>query len=264
MSADLSPAAIAAARRGRFGDPLRYLETTASTNADALRWAGGGAPEGAVVVAEHQTHGRGRWGRGWFDAPGAGLLFSVVLRPAAPADDLGLVTTAAGVACRRALEAATGLRPALKWPNDVTVGGRKIAGILVETRAAGGVVEAAAVGMGINVGSLATAPEEVAARATSVADEGAEVERADLLADVLEALEDPYAAALDPARRGALVREAAAHSEILGRPVAVRLPGGETRRGTAARLLDDGALELVTVDGSLRIGSGEVERVRAE
>src|SRR5919109_1429219 len=142
---DLSRARLDRLLTGRFGKPYMLHATTGSTNDDALAWAARGAPEGALVAAEHQTAGRGRWDRRWLSRPGASLLFSVLLRPERPASALGLLTTAAGVAVAEGIEEACGLPCGLRWPNDVTAGGRKLAGVLVETRLRAGTVTGAAV-----------------------------------------------------------------------------------------------------------------------
>ncbi|MDQ3940065.1 MAG: biotin--[acetyl-CoA-carboxylase] ligase, partial [Actinomycetota bacterium] len=133
MSDLLSAERIDDALRGRFGRPLRYHESIDSTNRDALEWAAAGAPEGAVVTTDHQTAGRGRWGRSWSSTPGRLLQLSVILRPGLPVTDAGVVTTAVGLACAESVDELTGVPAQIKWPNDVTVGGRKLAGILVES-----------------------------------------------------------------------------------------------------------------------------------
>ncbi|MFP5351825.1 MAG: biotin--[acetyl-CoA-carboxylase] ligase, partial [Actinomycetota bacterium] len=108
---DLSQATVEESLGGAFGSPLRFCEEIGSTNTEALAWAKQGAPEGALVVTNHQTQGRGRWGRSWSSAPGKLLQFSLVLRPAMEPGHLGLVTTALGVACAQAIEALCGLDP---------------------------------------------------------------------------------------------------------------------------------------------------------
>ena len=254
LSADLNEEAIAAALRGRFGRPLRYFEEIGSTNTEALSWAEADAPEGALVVANHQTAGRGRWGRTWLSAPGSLLQFSLILRPDLPAQNLGLVTTALGVACADVIEVLAGVPTGIKWPNDVVVRGRKLAGILVESNLRGDRLATAVAGVGINVGwTREEVPEEIAARATSIAIESdaRPPARADLLGAILASFEAVYELALDPDRSGRVIDRATDRSEVLGRNVTVSLPDGSTLEGHALRLLDDGALEL-DVDGDLR------------
>src|SRR5918996_4001047 len=115
MGGDLDQRMLERVLAGIAG-PVRYVEETGSTNSDALEWAAEGAPEGALVVAEYQTAGHGRWGRSWESPPGSALLFSLILRPGP--DTIGLLTTLAGVSCAAGIDAATGLEPGLKWPND--------------------------------------------------------------------------------------------------------------------------------------------------
>jgi BirA family biotin operon repressor/biotin-[acetyl-CoA-carboxylase] ligase len=169
--------------RGRFGKPFRYVERCASTQRLL-----DGAPEGAVVVAGEQTEGRGRLGRSWHAPAGTSLLFSIVLVPAVPAERLPELSVVAGEAVAAALTEVTGLAPAIKLPNDVLVGGRKVAGILAEA-AEGRVV----LGIGVNVSQRADElPTETPTPPTSLALEGAEVDGGELLAAILLELERRY------------------------------------------------------------------------
>ncbi|MFN2489593.1 MAG: biotin--[acetyl-CoA-carboxylase] ligase [Actinomycetota bacterium] len=269
MRADLTAAAIAAATSGRLGAPLRTFAEIGSTSTEALEWADEGAPEGALVVADHQTAGRGRRGRGWLSEPGRALQFSLVLRPRLPVERAGLVTTCLGVAVAEALEACHGLDALIKWPNDVDVGGRKVAGILVESRVANGIVASAVAGVGINVGwRCDEVPEEIAARASSVRCElerlgrAPEVGRAELLGGVLARLEPLLDAIGADAGASDVVRRATARSEVVGRAVRVRLASGAALEGVALGLLETGSLELDVGGTALRIEVGEIERVR--
>ena len=142
MTSDLSPEAFRALRRGRLGDPYLYVPECRSTQ-ELLRDTA--LPEGAVAVAEHQTAGRGRLGRTWEDAPRSSLLCSVLLRPGSGV--LPQLSLVAALATAEAVEELTGREAQVKWPNDVLVDGRKVAGILLEQ--AGGAVVA---GIGVNVG----------------------------------------------------------------------------------------------------------------
>ena len=167
--APLSGVTLAGAlvRPGGFWRAVEVTGVTGSTNADLLERAAGGAPEGTVLVAEAQTSGRGRMGRAWVSRPGAALTFSALLRPVVvPPARRGWIPLLAGVAIASAVAAAAGLDARLKWPNDVLVGGRKLAGILAE-QAAGAVV----VGVGLNVS--ARRDELPIETATSLALEGA-------------------------------------------------------------------------------------------
>ncbi len=249
------------ARGCRLGQPLHVLPETGSTNDDAKAGARAGAPHGAVWIAETQTRGRGRQGRTWVSPPGENLLFSALFRiPCAPArvPPLSLVC---GLAVRDAVARALGddARVLVKWPNDVvvpTAGGlRKIAGILVESALAGSRVDHVVVGIGINVHTRSF-PDDLAAIATSLALEGApSPDRAELLADVLAALDRDLEQA---AHRGLgpVHARLAAHDAFLGRAVA---SDDGTIDGLAAGIDADGRLVVRRPDGTLtKVASGEV------
>lgn len=135
----------------KFGYPNRWFAETASTNTVAREWALNGAPEGAVVVACHQTRGRGRRERTWDSPPGVGLYASVILRPDWLATEAPNLAILAGMAAYRALQAAGVPNLRVKWPNDLLAGGKKICGVLVEPRIGEGRIEFAVLGIGINV-----------------------------------------------------------------------------------------------------------------
>jgi BirA family transcriptional regulator, biotin operon repressor / biotin---[acetyl-CoA-carboxylase] ligase len=181
----LAPETLLPLLRGRFGRPYTYVERCESTQ----RLLADDAPEGAVAVADEQTAGRGRLGRDWVTPPGSSVLASVALRPDVPTEVLPELSLVAGRACARALAEVAEVVPEVKWPNDVLVGGRKIAGILAEARE-GRVV----LGIGINV--LQTAgdlPQRAQYPATSLLVEtGRRVPRAELLASVLDHFEREY------------------------------------------------------------------------
>lgn len=193
--------ARSAGRLGRLGSRLLYFPLVGSTNDVALTLASAedGPHEGAVVIADAQTAGRGRRGRAWFSPPGGGLYVSVVLVPASasaePERATTLLTLAAGVAIAEAIESATGLRLDLKWPNDLVSGRLKVAGILadgLQASAAPSGVGAVVLGYGVNVGPM-THPPELAQRATSVASIlGRAVDRAALCTATLAALGRRY------------------------------------------------------------------------
>jgi len=241
----------AAARLGIFGRQVHWFEETQSTNDLAGSLADRGADEGTIIVAETQTAGRGRQGRVWCSPPGAGLYVSTILRP--PAHALPLITVAAGVALVEGIRAATGLLAALKWPNDLYVNDRKLAGILAETP--GGHV---VLGFGINVRRTAY-PPEIAERATSVEQElGRAIDLDVPLVECLAALAARYddlrngrtAAVLDAWRRYA--------RPLLGRMVECAGADGVRRQGVAEDIDSSGALIVRTADATLRVISGEV------
>jgi BirA family biotin operon repressor/biotin-[acetyl-CoA-carboxylase] ligase len=189
---DLERAAeLVAERGGTLGRPLHVLAETSSTNDEAKHAAKAGAAHGSTWVAEQQTAGRGRQGRTWESTPGEQILASTLLRVTVPPARLPPLALVAGLAVRDAV--ARAVRPSarvmLKWPNDVLVDGRKVAGILVEATISGGKVEAAIVGFGVNVHTRAFAGE-LAERATSVAlHADTPPDRGVILADVLAGLD---------------------------------------------------------------------------
>jgi len=169
--------------RGRFGRPFTFVESCPSTQR-LLE----GAPEGAVAAAGEQTEGRGRLGRTWQAPAGTSLLFSIVLVPPVPPARMPELSLVAGGAVAEAIASQTGLAPTVKHPNDVLVDGRKVAGILAES-SEGRVV----LGVGVNVSQTAgELPERAEHPATSLSLEGATVDRVELLAAILERLEDHY------------------------------------------------------------------------
>jgi BirA family transcriptional regulator, biotin operon repressor / biotin---[acetyl-CoA-carboxylase] ligase len=242
-------------RLGPFDSRLSWYDEVGSTNDIAMAAAEAGAPEGLVIAAHAQSTGRGRVGRSWSSPPGAGLYVSVVLRPNGGA--LHLLTIAAGVAIAEGVRAASGLDGSVKWPNDVYVGSRKLAGILAEAGASHGAVDHVVVGFGINI-RRAVYPADVEARATSIESElGRSVDRGLVLAECLAALSTRYAM-LQGGRAadviGAWRARAAAH---MGRAVEWDVDRG-SRRGVAEDIDSTGAL-LVRVDTQIvRVISGEV------
>lgn len=224
---------------GRYGRPHEHHATLASTNDRALGWAQAAAPHGALVTADAQTAGRGRRGRTWHSPPGQHVYASVVLRPRRPGPSLGPLALAAGVGLSQGL-ATLGVEVGLKWPNDVLLAGRKLAGILCEARWTGTTPEVV-VGFGLNVhaerfdGSLADV-------ATSLRMHGLEVGRAAVLRALLTGLE-PALEAFFAHGWSSLAAAYEARSVVLGRTIEVDGEGEHgPRRGVAERLDEDGAL----------------------
>ena len=186
----------ATVRQGLFtriiGRRLLYYPDLSSTMDEAGKLGEGDAEEGAVVVAETQTAGRGRQGRNWVSQPG-NLLVSVLFRPTLEA--LPFISIIGGVAAARAVRKVTGLEPQIKWPNDLLIQGRKVAGILAESAIAGDTVWYAVLGVGMNVSLNTDQTEEIASFATSVnAAAGKVVPREDLLRQFLMDLDALYLA----------------------------------------------------------------------
>jgi BirA family biotin operon repressor/biotin-[acetyl-CoA-carboxylase] ligase len=251
---------------------------TGSTNADVMELARHGGAEGIVVVADHQTAGRGRSGRTWTAPPEASLLLSVLLRPQAAV--VGLCTTAVGVAAAEALEDVAGFTPRLKWPNDLVWPGdgsapdRKLAGILAEADwPAGSTPDAGyrhpephqrvvvVVGIGINVAWPDAVPDELAdiAIACNHITE-APVDREDLLIAVLQRLGVLYDA-LRAGDRREVANAWRRRSATLGRRVRVDL-GREEVEGVAADITEDGHLIVETTKGPRHITVGDVIHLR--
>ncbi len=234
------------------------FEETDSTNDLAVRRGRAGAAGGLVIFAERQTAGRGRFGRRWASASHRGLWFSLLLRPALPMPHWPRLTTWAAVALTDAIEEALGLPAAIKWPNDLQIGGRKVAGILAESGADTAGEPFAVVGIGVNVNQQREDfPPEIAARAGSLRlATGRLLDRPAFAAALLRAL-DTRAAQLDtdfPAIIAATTRR----SLLLGRWIQVQ-SGAATLEGRAETLDADGHLLLRTADGALhRLTAGEV------
>lgn len=242
-----------------LGCPYYYLAETDSTNNRAKHLARGGAPEGAVVLAERQTGGRGRLGRAWH-SPGGGLWFSVILRPDLPPARAPEATFVAAVAAVDALQAFPGLRVGIKWPNDLVAGGRKLGGILTELAAEAEKLEWLVIGIGLNVNLSRDAfPPALREVSTSVAAlVGHPVDRACLLARIIGALETWYQTWL--AEGFAPVISAWRERQVcLGRPVCVRTGRGEEWRGQALSVDDQGALLVEREPGVVkRVICGDV------
>ena len=242
-----------------IGDPLHLLATTTSTNDEARRAAKEGASGGATWVAEQQTSGRGRRGRAWLSPPGEGLLFSVLIRTTCLPTRLPPIALLAGLAVREAVvQACPTAEAALKWPNDVLIGGRKVAGVLVEAITIGMQVEAVVVGIGINVHTRAF-PEAIAGRATSLALCSPEMhpDRACVLADVLTAFDRDFQAVV---RSGLAPLRARLDGADGLRGLRVRSDAGDA--GMASGIDNDGRLLVRLDDGGLaRWGAGEVHIV---
>lgn len=252
MLPDDLAAALDALRDRRPGLPLdvRWHAEVPSTMDVAADLVAAGAEHGVVVAADVQAAGRGRV---WESPPAAGLYFSFIARPPLRANaTLPLVTLAAGVAVRDGIHAALGWAPELKWPNDVMVGRRKLAGILAEGLAVGTPAQAVVIGVGLNLRPSAYAAD-VAARATSLeAELGRAVDRGQVLAAVLAALADRLAA-LAGSPGDILQAWRAASPSATGTRVE-----WDGRTGTTAGIDDSGALLIRTSAGVGRVIAGEL------
>ena len=245
--------------QGNAERPLYYFDVLDSTNTHLKRLAQEGAADGAVVIADCQTAGRGRMDRNFQSAAGKGLYLSVLLRPALSGERLLPVTALAGVAACDAVEQVCGVRPRLKWPNDLVLGGKKLCGILTElgVDADGGFW--LVVGVGVNVSQTAADfSPDVADIATSLqAELQREVSRAALAAALIEALDRLYAALMQDALSPYL---AAYRRDCVNLGKTVQLISADGRREMAEAVDVDDAFGLMvrTAEGERIVRSGEV------
>jgi biotin-[acetyl-CoA-carboxylase] ligase BirA-like protein len=257
----LDGAALAAAltRDSGLWRSLEVVDEIGSTNAELAAAATRHAPEGTVLVAEHQAAGRGRLDRVWTSPPRAGLTVSFLLRPDVPAARKGWLPLLTGVALAESVAQVTGVLPSLKWPNDLLAGdGRKLAGILGETSGT-----AVIVGTGLNVSTTAA---ELPDTGTSLARvTGGTVDRGTVLLAFLRALERRYRSWVealgDPVSSG-LAQDYLAWSSTVGSTVAVDLPDGSVLDGVAQAVDWDGRLVVATAGGTVELASGDVRHVR--
>jgi BirA family biotin operon repressor/biotin-[acetyl-CoA-carboxylase] ligase len=246
-------------RDSRLWRSVEVVDEIGSTNAELVAAAARDAPEGTVLVAEHQVSGRGRLDRTWGSPPRAGLTVSFLLRPDVPAARRGWLPLLTGVALAESVAEVSGVLPSLKWPNDLLAGdGRKLAGILAESSG-----PAVVVGTGLNVSTTAA---ELPDTGTSLARiTGGTVDRATVLLAFLRAVERRYrrwADALgDPVSSG-LAQDYLAWSSTVGLTVTVDLPDGSVLDGVAEAVDWDGRLVVATAGGTVELASGDVRHVR--
>lgn len=236
---------------------FRFFESTGSTNDEALEWAQEDAPDLAVVIADAQTGGRGRLGRRWYTPAQTALAFSLILRPT-PAEMryAGRVTGLGALALADAVS-ELGLQPQVKWPNDVLIGGKKAAGILVEAAWAGDTPEAFVLGMGVNVRPASVPPpERVSFPATSIETElGREVDRLQLVHGIL------FAMLGWRSRLGAdeFVRAWESSLAFRGEEVQLMAPPEPPWTGKVLGLAPDGSLRVEANDKILTVRIGEIQ-----
>lgn len=230
-----------------LGRPLRYLEAVESTQ-DVVRLAAQtGAAEGLTVVAGQQTSGRGRADRSWWSPPLGGLYMSLLLRPALQASQVNWITMAATLGTAEAVELSSDLTVGIKWPNDLILRGRKLAGVLAESAFSGPQLEYVVVGLGLNVNTDFAGHPELAQVATSLRTELARVvDISALLAAILARIEHHYLAlkqglSPQPAWTQRLVN--------LGRPVTATAANGQQLSGVAYQVQPDGGLCIRLPDG---------------
>jgi BirA family biotin operon repressor/biotin-[acetyl-CoA-carboxylase] ligase len=239
-----------------LGRSCRRLPIIGSTNDEAASWARAGAPHGAVVIADGQQKGRGRMGRIWHSPPGESLYFSVVLRPPLAPRMAPPLTLVAAVALAETVRATGARELELKWPNDLLLDGKKLAGILTEMATTGEKIDHVVIGIGVNLHGREF-PDDLATRATSLALSGITVERARFAANLCGALEQWYERFMidGPAP---IVAGWKSHARLFGREVTVA--NGRARATGIAEDLDaEGALLLRSKEGTIvRIVAGEL------
>ena len=242
-----------------IGRDIRVFEQTTSTNDVMEKLARDGVKAGVVVFAESQTKGRGRLGRKWISPAHKGLWFSILLRPDLRPQETTQLTVVAAIALRRAIESETNLKPEIKWPNDILIGGKKVAGILTELSAELDRINHVILGIGVDVNlSAGEFPAELKKTATSLKIEtGEAIARAELASAILRELDGDYSR-ICAGKFPAVAEEWEKNCVTIGKNVTVQI-GDRKIRGRAESLDDDGALRLRTEHGRLeRITGGDV------
>lgn len=259
---DLNPERLRQLVAGqRWGQSLSVRRTTASTMDDASKDAAAGAPEGHIVLADHQTRGRGARGRHWVSPPGTDLYFSIVARPAVDPASTALVTLAVGLGVREAIIAyVPDRRVMVKWPNDVWVERRKCAGILVESRMVGGSIDSVIIGVGVNVNRLDW-PVELAGTATSLRAERADptpLDREEVFAALLLHIEQWVGRFVEDGPR-VVVDALRPNLALVGERI--RWEDGE---GVFHGIDEDGAARIQTDRGIVALHAAHIEPLGAE
>lgn len=241
-----------------IGRSMKCLEFISSTNDAAKEWASQGAPNGALITAEHQTAGRGKYDRKWLSEPYQNIAFSLVLRPEVEPRLSPRITIAASVAVQRTLTSIIDSKIEIKWPNDILCDNSKICGTLTELCACGNRIEHAILGIGVNVNQLQFDPQ-ISNVATSIAVvRKAQFDRSHLLATLLNELE----IALDAAFSSDFVRLLTEYKRnccSIGKNVVLR-KSGSTTEGFVHDVDDSGALIVETTSGEyIRVSSAEYD-----
>ena len=240
-----------------LGRPIQDWHELDSTNSKAQAWAAEGAPHGAVVLTEYQTHGRGQSGRVWQAAAGQNLLFSVILKPQLAPSKLSLLTLAGSLAVAEALSPIVApLKVQVKWPNDVMIEGLKCCGILSESSIGPDIL--VIVGIGLNV-NQSVFPSDITDRATSVLlATGRMTDRAAIMADILQRYEQHLA--LVEAQPSVLIQRCTDRLYRIGQLCRVRSGHDQVVHGRIAGLSGKGGLRLVTGHETTTLYMGELSQ----
>jgi BirA family biotin operon repressor/biotin-[acetyl-CoA-carboxylase] ligase len=248
-----------------FDSNIIYKQSVGSTNTAAYIMAQEGAPEGTVVIADSQSAGKGRMGRSWQSPPGKGIWMSFILRPDLSANDMQTVTLAASVSVAKTLEQLTGIKPGIKWPNDIILDGRKVCGILTEMNSEIDRVNYIIVGIGLNFSQQeddfdGNIRDTAISLAMHLKKNGIKLKnnmRNDIIKEILKIFDYYYGLMLN-SDKAAVIRDWRNYSVTLGSSIKVHSRNGEFC-GLAEDITEDGALVIKAEDGGIRIvTSGEV------
>ena len=239
-----------------FGNKIYTFDSIDSTNNCARAVAGCGAREGTIIIAEHQTAGKGRLGRQWEANPNENLIFSIVLRPKLGPDALNLLPLYVAVAVSQAIETMTGLPVECKWPNDLLINNRKVAGILIEASTKSNDVEHVVIGIGINVNQHRFSGE-LQTKATSLKLAlGREVDRGALFQEILSSLESNYNTISSDGFHS-IVPTWLSRSSMINRKISVSQQG-TVISGIVKGLSNEGGLVLKTATSERTLYAGDV------
>ena len=240
------------------GHPVTCYDVIASTNLQAKMDAENGAGQGALVVADMQTAGRGRRGRGWSSPPGTNVYFSLILKPEIPPDKASMLTPVMGMAVAEGIQRTCDAKAMIKWPNDIVIDGKKVCGILAEMSVESEYIHYVVIGVGINVG-LQEFPAEVARTAICLQEAcGKKVSRAELVTNVMRAFEEYYDIFLERENLSGLAERYDRMLVNCGQEVRVLDPKAEFQ-GIARGINESGELLVERKDGTVTsVYAGEV------